>query len=140
VDQYRQQRSPEVMKAALAWLNDRLGQEAVDGLLRLFAREFPPMSVYHREVSPEAYLEMQTEGTPNRQILLEELLMLWLANANPAFGPFLELFDDQPLEKETAYSQAIALLHDFFDTQPPFGPDRQNLVDMLRSPATARPA
>ncbi len=30
-------------------------------------------------------------------------------------------------------------MHDFFDTQPLFGPDNQNLVDMLRSPAIAVP-
>ena len=30
-------------------------------------------------------------------------------------------------------------MHDFFETQPTFGPDDQNLVDMLRSPAIAVP-
>jgi len=30
-------------------------------------------------------------------------------------------------------------LHDFFDTQPPFGPDQQNLINMLRAPAIAVP-
>ena len=36
-------------------------------------------------------------ASPNREIALEELLLLWLANANPAFAPFQELFDDAPL-------------------------------------------
>ena len=30
-------------------------------------------------------------------------------------------------------------LHDFFETQPKFGPDQQNLVDMLRSPSDRGP-
>jgi glycosidase len=30
-------------------------------------------------------------------------------------------------------------MHAFFETQPPFGPDKQNLVDMLRSPAINAP-
>jgi hypothetical protein len=30
-------------------------------------------------------------------------------------------------------------MHAFFETQPPFGPDNQNLVDMLRSPAINAP-
>ncbi len=33
----------------------------------------------------------------------------------------------------------MADLHAFFETQPRFGPDNQNLVDMLRSPAIAVP-
>ena len=76
---------------------------------------------------------------PNRQIVFEELVMLWLANANPAFAPYLELFDDSALEKGTAYPEIISSLHDFFETQPRFGPDNQNLIDMLRSPAIAVP-
>ena len=85
------------------------------------------------------YLEGETAGVPHRLIVLEEMLMLWLANMNPAFSPFIELFDDITLEKDTSYLQIIEVLHPFFDNQPLFGPDHQNLVDMLRSPALAAP-
>ncbi|HEX9013275.1 MAG TPA: alpha-amylase family glycosyl hydrolase, partial [Anaerolineaceae bacterium] len=51
----------------------------------------------------------------------------------------MELFDDSNLDKETAYLQIMSSLHAFFETQPPFGPDSQNLVDMLRAPALASP-
>ncbi|MCJ7783099.1 MAG: alpha-amylase family glycosyl hydrolase, partial [Desulfobacterales bacterium] len=78
-------------------------------------------------------------GVPHRLIVLEEMLMLWLANMNPAFSPLIELFDDSALEEGTPYLQIIEALHPFFDHQPLFGPDRQNLVDMLRSPALAGP-
>jgi glycosidase len=72
-------------------------------------------------------------------VALEELLMLWLANDNPAFAIFMELFDDGDLEKTTAYNQIIPLLDEFFRTQPPFGPDNQPLIDMLRTPARRFP-
>jgi glycosidase len=136
---YRQQRNPQVMRQALDWLYERLGREAVDETLRRFVDRFPPVAVYRGEIAPDAYLQGETDGVPNRQRVLEELLMLWLANANPACAPFLELFDDTALERETAYPQIIAGLREFFETQPPFGPDDQNLVDMLRSPAEAVP-
>lgn len=139
VQLYREQKNPEAMSQALEWLYDQLGQAAVDEALRRFIDEFPPLSVYRGEVEPEAYLAGETAGIPNRQIALEEMLMLWLANANPAFSPFSELFDDTLLEKGTAYPQIIAGLQEFFDTQPPFGPENQNLVDMLHSPAVAVP-
>jgi glycosidase len=136
---YRQQKNPQVMEQAIEWLYNQLGQEVVDHTLRKFADEFPTVAVYRREVSLAEYLEGETAGVPNRHILLEEMLMLWLANANPAFSPFLELFDDSPLEIETAYPRVIAGLTTFFETRPRFGPDNQNLVDLLRAPAIAFP-
>ena len=136
---YRDQRNPGAMARALNWLYERLGREAVDTALHRFADDFPPSAVYRGEIALEDYLEDETDGIPNRQIILEEMLMLWLANVNPAFAPFLELFDDATLEKETVYREIIAGLHEFFDAQPTFGPENQNLVDMLRSPAVAVP-
>jgi glycosidase len=127
------------MRQALDWLYEGLGEEAVAAALDRFADEFPPVAVYQGRITLEAYLEGETAGVANRQILLEEMLMLWLANANPAFAPYLELFDDATLEKETVYPQVISNLHQFFDTQPTFGPEDQNLIDMLRSPALAVP-
>ncbi len=139
VELYRQQENPTVMSQALTWLEQRLGRETVGQTLRRFSEEFPPLAVYRREIGLDAYLAGESDGVPHRNIALEELLLLWLANVNPAFAPFLELFDDEQLERETAYTQLITELHAFFETQPRFGPDNQNLVDMLRSPAIAVP-
>jgi glycosidase len=139
VQLYRQQVNPEVMQEALDWLVGMLGRDELDQTLLHFVREFPPLGVYRRNMSAEEYLSADTNGASNRQIALEELLLLWLANANPAFSPFHELFDDSLLSKDTAYGKLIHLMHAFFETQPPFGPDNQNLVDMLRSPALNSP-
>ncbi|MBE9507727.1 MAG: alpha-amylase, partial [Chloroflexi bacterium] len=136
---YRRQENPQVFEQALDRLYEGLGREAVDAALHRFADEFPPLAVYRREVALEDYLEGETGGIPHRQIVLEEMLMLWLANVNPAFSPFLELFDDTSLEDTTPYLQIVSGLHAFFETQPLFGPENQNLVDMLRSPAITVP-
>ncbi|MBC8446085.1 MAG: alpha-amylase, partial [Chloroflexi bacterium] len=136
---YREQKNPQVMRQALDWLYEKLGREAVDAALYRFADEFPPLAVYRREISLDDYLEGETAGVLHRRIVLEEMLMLYLANTNPAFSPFLELFDDTILDKETQYLQVMSGLHEFFETQPFFGPDDQNLVDVLRSPAIAVP-
>ncbi|HXG10003.1 MAG TPA: alpha-amylase family glycosyl hydrolase [Gemmataceae bacterium] len=136
---YRQQKNPAVMAQALDWLGGRYGPAAVDQALRRFVDRFPPVAVYKGEIDPVSYLEGATGGVPHRQLVLEEMLLLWLANVNPAFAPFLELFDDTALEKETVYREVVAGLHEFFADQPVFGPDNQNLVDMLRSPAVAVP-
>lgn len=136
---YQKAIDPAILKRAINTLYQRLGQDSVDKALRIFIDEFPPLSVYKGEISAEGYMDGETEGIPNRQIILEEMVMLWLENANPAFSPFLELFDDLVLEKDTCYMQIISELHTFFDREPFFGPDNQNIMDMLHSPAVVEP-
>jgi glycosidase len=136
---YRHEKNPQVMKQALDWLYEKSGKQAVDDALRQFADEFPTVALYRREIGLDAYLEGETAGVPHRQIVFEEMLMLWLANLNPAFSPFIELFDDSRLEKETSYFKMMEILRTFFSTQPVFGPEYQNLIDMLQSPTIASP-
>jgi len=136
---YRDEKNPEVMKRALDWLHEKFGKKAVDETLLKFADEFPTVALYRRKIDLQDYLEGETEGVPHRQIILEEMLMLWLANLNHAFSPFIEVFDDSNLERETSYLKMMEGLHTFFSTQPFFGPEYQNVVDMLRSPAVAVP-
>lgn len=136
---YRQQRNPQAMAQAISWLQESIGEQELTGALRKFVADFPPVAVYRQEVDVDAYLNGETAGVPHREAILEEMLMLWVANSNPALAPYQELFDDDALVKETAYRQIISSLHDFFETQPRFGPENQNLMDMLRSPAIAVP-
>lgn len=137
--QYRLQVNPQALELALVWLDRNIGVENVDQALQHFTDEFPPAAVYRGKQTTAEYLGARTDGMLNRQIALEELLMLWLANANPAFAPFKELFDDHNLEKHTSYPQIINELHDFFETQPAFGPGNQTLIEVLRAPALASP-
>ncbi|UCE05064.1 MAG: alpha-amylase [bacterium] len=139
VELYREQISADVMKLALDWLNKKFDKSTIEQILRKFAEEFPPVAVYQRKIDLDEYLQGETEDTPNLQIVLEEMLLLWLANQNPAFSTFFELFDDEKLDMQTNYLQIIDGLTEFFDHQPPFGPQNQILIDMLRSPAITVP-
>ena len=53
------------------------------------------------KLTARQWLEGTTEGLPHREAAFEELMMLHLANVNPAFGPFRELFDDRGLTETT---------------------------------------
>ncbi|HTO23013.1 MAG TPA: alpha-amylase family glycosyl hydrolase, partial [Spirochaetia bacterium] len=114
--------APDAFSRALAYAQDQLGEEAVRSTLERYLSEFPPFA----------------PPPPDAPIGLEELLMLFLANANLAFDPFSDLFDDQPLAA-TSYSSLLEALTAFFHQEPAFGPDDQDLVSMLRSPAVAAP-
>ncbi|MBA4417372.1 MAG: alpha-amylase [Syntrophus sp. (in: bacteria)] len=136
---YQREVNPNAIREALEVLYGALGREKVDTALFVLTNEFPPVEVYRGELSAEDYLGGTTGDTPNRQIALEEMLLLWLANMNPAFAPFMDLFDETILRKTTIYPNIISELRKYFDIEPAFGPDNQHLVDMLRSPAVNVP-
>src|SRR5579884_3402427 len=94
---YRQERDPQVMIDAIAFFESRLGREALDQALLSFTDQFPPVPVFKGEITADRWLAQFTGGTPHRAVALEELMMLWLSNLNPAYKPYRELFDDQQL-------------------------------------------
>jgi len=136
---YREQADPGIMARAERRLDETLGREAVDRALERFVESFPPLAVYRGGAAAADYLAGHTAGMSNRAIALEEMMLLWLANVNPAFSPYAELFDHAHMERDTAYSEILSGLHAFFEENPKFGPYGQNLLDMLRSPAVAVP-
>lgn len=137
--QHRQQVNPALMGQALDFLNEQLGDEAVATTLRRFGERFPPAAVYRRELELENYLQGQTGGLSHREVQTEELLMLWLSNINPAFAPYLELFDDHAIEQGSAYQQMVAGLTEFLRGQEGLGSGEENLLDMLQAPMRAAP-
>lgn len=139
VQLYREQRTQQVMELALAQLDTQFGHEEIDRTLKRFTTDFPPIAVYQGQLTVDEYLASTTGGISHRAVTLEEMLLLWVANRNPALEPFDELFSDENLTSDTPYPKLIKGLYDFFETQPLFGPEQQNLIDMLRSPAVAVP-
>jgi glycosidase len=136
---FRQKVDPKVMAEALQWFDARLGKEELDKTILAFIERFPTADVYRKEKTPEAWLAGQSDGISNRAVAFEEMMLLWLANANPAFKPFSELFTDQSLAAVTRYQLITTGLRDYFSTRPPLGSKKQNLIDMLRAPALASP-
>src|SRR6185437_3274055 len=139
IHHYRKTVAPHAISEALEWFSSRLGKERFDRLLLRFVQEFPGSTVYRGEETAQEWLKGTTDGVPHREAAFEELMMLWLANANAAFRPFLELFDDEPLEQQTPYPNVTGGLREFFATKPPIGDEAANLIDMLRAPALASP-
>ncbi|MCL2374243.1 MAG: hypothetical protein FWC65_03265 [Treponema sp.] len=88
---YRQQVQPDVFQIALARLEEKLGADKTGDLLESFCHRFPPRDVYRGETDVPGYLEGSDGGESGRCLSLEELLLLALANLNPAFRQFLFL-------------------------------------------------
>ena len=155
---FRETAEPGAFSRALADLERSLGARALDALLLAFVERFPPLSVYEGRESAAAWLAdrpdgaagpargsvARASGATNRELAAEELLLLRLANENPAFAPFRFLFDETILAvvgspEAEAYEEAIGILGRSFASMPKFGPDDQDLLTMLRSPAAAAP-
>ncbi|MDR1318660.1 MAG: alpha-amylase [Treponema sp.] len=136
---YRRQVQPDAFDSCLDRLENKLGKGRTAAFLGGFSGQFPPQPVYAGKKSPEEYLRGTEGGESCRALSLEEAMLLSLANLNTAFSPFKFLFDDRELAKKTAYPAAIEELKAHFRELPPFGPDGQNLWDMLRAPALASP-
>jgi glycosidase len=133
IRQYEQQ-YPGAMRRAFEHV-----RKDADATLLKFVEDFPPMSVQRGETDALHYLEMETAGRPNRQAALEEMLLLHLANANPALAPYRELFDDEELRQTTAYTAIITGLQGFFATEPGFTSGGETLFKALLSPIRRAP-
>ncbi|HVO41273.1 MAG TPA: alpha-amylase family glycosyl hydrolase, partial [Aggregatilineales bacterium] len=140
--QYCQQQNPHMMTEAMARLEGQLGEKVVRDALAHFIDDFPAMTVYLGQIDRQKFLA----EPQNREWALEELVLLWLSNMNPAFSPYLELFDDDDLEHRTAYNKLIDDLYKYFDTiaKQDTGAQRviptgENIIDVLMLPARTAP-
>ena len=69
---------------------------------------------------------------------LEEMLLLRVANENPAARPLRPLINDAPLPRQD-HTAAMASLEAYQAALPPVGPNGETLVDLLRAPAREHP-
>ncbi|HWE86034.1 MAG TPA: alpha-amylase family glycosyl hydrolase [Terracidiphilus sp.] len=139
---YRQQFDSQLLADALAYFAAQVGPEQVDKLLLTFVEHFPGSTVVGGEQTPQQWLAGSTAGMTHREAALEEMLLLWTANHNPAFQPFAELFEDKPLAERTVYKQVTQQLPGYFATRPlvPIpGAGQVNFLDLLRRPALNAP-
>ncbi|TVQ38248.1 MAG: alpha-amlyase [Spirochaetaceae bacterium] len=129
----------DLMAEAREFLISQIGEQEIDRTLLHFCRSFPPREVYQDSTTCEAYLEKLHDGVPGRDLALEELIMLWIENQNPAYAPYAELFPDRDLTSDTAYANIIQGLQDFFADKPAFGPENLTLIETLLAPIKAHP-
>jgi glycosidase len=136
---YRERVRPNFLAEVYTSLQNTLGETALHRTLQRFAETFPPTSVYDGSQTLESYLNAATDRTPHRHVILEELLLLWVTNRNPALERFSELFDDQELSAQTAYDALIKGVQGYFGDVPPLGEGVGSLFDMLLAPSRASP-
>ena len=142
---YRRHKYPTAFSELVGDLTESLGKDKFDALLLDFMKEFPPTEVYKGHLSPMEYLnlEMTEKKTgrvrTNREQTVEELIMLCLANENPAFKPFRTLFDDTVLKQNESFAPAWKQIQAYFKKLPYWGTFGHDLISFLREPIAYAP-
>lgn len=141
---HRSHRAPNMFKDILSSMKEDIGEEKLDKTLLTFVMEFPGSTIIKKKESHKDFLNSFNEqGISNKEIILEELFLLHLANANTAFNPFSELFDETNLKKKSKYTDVvkgcIKKLSSVTSMDIGSNSKGKSLYDLLRAPALEHP-
>ncbi len=136
---YEDEINPKVFEKELKYLSSNMGDNNLEGLMNGFIGRFPSPEVYAGRMSAEDYKKGYSENKSNREIIVEELILLYLQNNNPAALRLKELFTDFELSQETEYLKMIDYSEKFFIEQTPIGPENLPLIQFLRMPIISSP-
>lgn len=139
IEKYRLDINPSLFEKMEKRLIAHFGRLDYERLLIAFADLFPTTEVYRGDLSVPGYLMDSTGGLSNRYVVIEELLVLWLDNQNPAYAPIHEIIDESALLDRTVYDSMFKILNSFFQNEPFFGPDNLPLLELLQLPAKKFP-
>lgn len=137
--EYELNENPGVFFRAIEYLNKNLGDNELNKILFEFAEIFPPFDVYKGKISVFDYLNSYTGNKPNREIVLEEIILLYFANFNKAALKLKELFDENYFAHKKIYASLLSSLEEFFKNEKTFGPDDQDVFSLLKTPLINHP-
>ena len=139
IRKYEEGDNPGVFGKAIHHLKNEISENGFEKTLLAFVEEFPPLPVYNNILSSEEYLRRSTSGKPNREIILEEIILLHMENSNPASANLRELYADDNLALKTNYKQLIEKTETFFDNEIPSRLGGLPLFKLLRKPISTSP-
>ncbi len=136
---YEQVQNPGVFSRTVNHLSEMLGGDDFTKVLERYVEVFPPLSVYKGTSTVKEYLAGYTDEKANKEIIIEELIILHLENLNPAFDSLKEMFNSAPLEEGTKYKVLIKEAKTFFQKEEPAEFFGISLIDALESVILSNP-
>ena len=131
--------NPGVFKKALNHLNENIGEEKTRKVLFDFVSQFPPVDLHKGKISSFDYLNSFSADRSNAEITIEEMILLFVANFNPANKKLIELFDENYLSEKELYKKVINSLDSFFRNEKKFGPENQDIFTLFKAPIINNP-
>lgn len=135
---YEEKVNPGVFTRSMNFLKSKF-KDDLDKVLLEFVNEFPSLQVYKNEMTPAEYLNGSTDIKSNKEIILEEIILLSIENINPATVLLKELYDDSGLSKKSPYLNLLDETEKFFLKEKPMGADNLPLLSFLKHPILASP-
>ncbi len=136
---YEDVENPGVLDRGIKYLLTHIEEKGFNKVLLEYINEFPPLEVYKGKITSEEYLNGKTEEKSNKEIILEELIILQLENSNPATISLEELYSDKQLSKKSKYIDTLGITEQFFVAEKTFGSENLPLLQFLRKPIVASP-
>ncbi|MCF8259329.1 MAG: hypothetical protein K9J12_01030 [Melioribacteraceae bacterium] len=137
--EYENSVNPGVFKKAAKHLAEKIEDSNLNTILHEFNAIFPPQEIYHGRSTVLDYLNGMTGNRSNIEISIEEMMLLYFANFNPAAKKIKELFDENYFEKKDIYKNFVFELENFFRSEEKFGPDNQDIFTLFKTPILNNP-
>ncbi|HQG40984.1 MAG TPA: alpha-amylase, partial [Spirochaetales bacterium] len=135
---YIQSIYPEAFKETAEAAARNLSPTDFATIITAYTDAFPPPEVFSETVSPEAW----SKTPANTMLMLEELLLIRIANENPALSTLHPVFSDAALRAQYPVDKLIAISEKAFMLMPAVevpGQKPMDLLSMLREPARRFP-
>ncbi|MCF8413183.1 MAG: hypothetical protein K9G44_07215, partial [Melioribacteraceae bacterium] len=137
--EYENSVNPGVFKKAAKHLAEKIEDRNLNTILHEFNAIFPPQEIYLGRSTVLDYLNGMTGNRSNIEISIEEMMLLYFANFNPAAKKIKELFDENYFEKKDIYKNFVFELENFFRSEEKFGPDNQDIFTLFKTPILNNP-
>jgi glycosidase len=130
---------PALFGRTLKEAEEVAGTSEIVRTLTEFVGTFPTKDILESKTSPELYLTEPPEAQQHRESTVEQMLVSWLSNENPAFSPFSELVGDSDVRASTRYEDVIGVLSGRNDPSQKAYASARTLIDLLQEPARRAP-
>ncbi len=134
IRKYDEKTGADVFGNAAKYIESQFGKAVFSAMLLRFTEVFPPEEVFAGSISAAEYLHRTETGKTNVSLSFEELVMLLLANENPAAKKMIQLIDQAYVGSEAEIGDLKKATELFFANMPDFADGYSNIISMLRAP------
>jgi len=128
-----------LFRSAFEWVSSKTPADYINRLMVDFALRFPSHSVFNGQYGAVEWLNRGSTPGDNKFLALRELMMIFLANQNPANYQFRELFDRNYLEHQAFLDEVMDYLNDYFSKLHKASIGRPGLFAKLKEPMLHAP-
>ena len=138
ISKFKKEYDNDVFKKEFDFVTKTLGAENFVPVLNDFLTSFPPEPIYSGKLQPEEYIWNKSAGRYNYEVELEDSLILFLHNNNPALDALHDLLGVENLSFQNEFFNYIEAAKKFFEDEPKLK-ENNDLLNFLLQPILNSP-